>query len=192
MGRGSTFTKTPMPRPPTRWAPKTLCGAAILVALVASTVTSAEARTSHRGLSPAAGKPALCGASAVRVGAETNHSRYRPGQLVKMTSTITNVSSTPCSVWLGLDPGFSPSFIVVNAKHNEVWDRCWNHDQPGGCFEILYQHRLNPGRSYHTTATWDQGSGTSARPPHQVPAGSYTVETYYQYIGGAKVRIRIS
>ena len=66
---------------------------------------------------------------------------------------------------LGLDPGFSPSFIVVNAKHNEVWDRCWVKDQPGACFEILYQHRLAPGRSYHTGAKWDQGSGTSSKSP---------------------------
>jgi hypothetical protein len=163
-----------------------------VAALLASSVTPALAAASHPGLTMAArGKPALCASSAVQVAATTNHTRYSAGQRVKMTSTITNVSSTPCSVWLGLDPGFSPSFTVVNAKHHEVWDRCWFHDQPGGCFEILYQHRLAPGASYRTSAKWDQGSGTSSRPPHQVPPGSYTAETYYQYIGGATVRFRI-
>jgi len=161
-----------------------------VAALLAFSVSPAVAAVS-RHVMAARGKPALCAGSAVQVAASTNHTRYSPGQRVKMTSIITNVSSTPCSVWLGLDPGFSPSFIVVNAKHHEVWDRCWFHDQPGACFEILYQHRLAPGHSYHTTAKWDQGSGTSSRPPHQVPPGAYTVETYYQYIGGAKVRFRI-
>jgi len=155
------------------------------------TVWSAAAGPSAGAATPAA-KPALCAASAVEITATTNRTAYSPGQLVTLMSKITNVSQTPCSVWLGLDPGFSPSFVVANAKGHEVWDRCWVDDQPGACFEILYQHRLNPGRSYHTVAHWDQGSGTGSTPPRRVPPGTYTFFTYYQYIAGAQVAFTIS
>ncbi len=161
----------------------TVCGSTALVTAAASSPTGAA--VPHT-------KPALCAASAVHVTASTDRPSYAPGQLVRMTSTITNVSATPCSAWLGLDPGFSPSFIVVNSHKNEVWDRCWVDDHPGACFEILYQHRLNPGRSYHTVAVWDQGSAMGTQPPQRVHPGTYTCLTYYQYISGAKVSFHIT
>jgi hypothetical protein len=149
----------------------------IVVGLVVSTI----------GIAPGAGaasdgKPALCAASAVRVAATTNRHGYLPGQMVVMTSSATNVSDAACSLYLGLDPGFSPAFIVVNAGKTEVWDRCWSDDRPGACFEILYQHVLQPGRTYHTKATWDQGSSTGTQPPERVPPGTYTFLTYFGYI----------
>jgi hypothetical protein len=57
---------------------------------------------------------------------------------------------------------------------------------------VLYQHRLDPGRSYRTVALWDQGSGTATRPPARVHPGRYTFITDFQYIGLAKVRFTIS
>jgi hypothetical protein len=112
---------------------------------------------------------------------------------VTLTSTITNISKTPCSAWLGLDPGFSPSFAVVTPSKKEVWDRCWVDDHPSGCFEVLYQHRLDPGRSYHAVARWDQGSGTVSVPPTRVPPGAYVFYTFFQNIAQtAKVRFKIS
>lgn len=129
----------------------------------------------------------------MKISATTNGTTFSPGQTVKLTSTITNISKTPCSAWLGLDPGFSPSFTVLNAHKKEVWDRCWVNDQPGACFEILYQRRLNPGRSYRAVAKWDQGSTRGSRPPRRVHPGRYTFWTHFQNIPGvAKVRFAIS
>jgi len=176
-----------------RWSPvlRLRRGATAALALVA-VVAISTAATVPAAAAPSAAKPALCAASAVEITATTNRSSYAPGQLVMLKSSITNVSQTPCSVWLGLDPGFSPIFVVANAKGKEVWDRCWVDDQPGACFEILYQHRLNPGRSYHTVAQWDQGSGTASRPPRRVRPGTYTYFTYFGYIAGAQVTFTIS
>src|SRR5450755_4137113 len=81
--------------------------------------------------------PALCAPTAVHIVARTNRESYSAGQEVVLRSSITNVSSTSCSVWLGIDPGFSPDFVVINTKGNEVWDRCDVDDQPGACFTIL-------------------------------------------------------
>jgi hypothetical protein len=154
---------------------------------VLATLTIGALVVSPIGIAPGAGaaadaKPALCAASAVRVTATTNRHGYLPAQMVVMTSSATNVSDTACSLYLGLDPGFSPAFIVMNGDKTEVWDRCWVDDHPGGCFEILYQHVLQPGRTYHTTATWDQGSSTGTQPPERVPPGTYTFLTYFGYI----------
>jgi len=177
-----------------RWlrAVRTGCGAMAVLAVCGSTALVTAATASPADAAGSRVKPALCAASAVRVTATTNRTAYAPGQLVRMKSSITNVSGTPCSVWLGLDPGFSPVFIVINAMKKEVWDRCWVDDHPGACFEILYQHRLGPGRSYHTIAVWDQGSTTGSQPPRRVQPGTYTFLTYFAYISGAKVRFHIT
>ena len=169
------------------------CGAIAVLALFGLTASPVAAGASTDGVSPSGSKPALCAASAVHVAITTNRTAYAAGQLVRMKSSITNVSKTPCSVWLGLDPGFSPSFLVTNAKKKEVWDRCWVDDRSFGCSEVLYQDRLGPGQSYHTIAEWDQGSGTQPHPPERVHPGTYTVVTYYQDIARtAKVRFKIS
>jgi hypothetical protein len=161
--------------------------------LPATATPAPVAAATSAGSTPSASKPALCAASAVRVTATTNRHAYAPGRLVRLTATITNVSKTPCSVWLGLDPGFSPAFLVANTKRTEVWDRCWVDDHPGGCFEILYQHRLGPGRSYHAGAVWDQGTATGTQPPQRVRPGTYVFVTFFQNIAHtAKARFRIS
>jgi hypothetical protein len=166
---------------------------AVLVMAVVAVAGWTLSTGSAAGAATAASKPPLCAPSAVEVTATTNRSAYSPGQIVKLKSSATNVSATACSLWLGLDPGFSPSFTVTNAANQEVWDRCWDNDVPGACFEILYQKRLDPGRTYHTVAQWDQGSSTTAsQPPKRVPPGTYTFSTYYQYIGGAQVKFTIS
>jgi hypothetical protein len=132
--------------------------------------------------------PPLCAAAAVNVGAATDRHAYSPGQPVVMTSFITNISKAACSVWLGLDPGFSPSFVVTNSAGHEVWDRCWYHDQPGACFMILVGKTLYPGQTYATTAVWDQRSSTNGKPAARVPAGTYRFTTHYQYIYKNAVR----
>ncbi len=166
---------------------------ALLGLVTTSVLPSAAAATTPTVTTTTRPKPPLCSSSAVRITATTNGGTYGPGQMVKMTSTITNISKWPCSAWLGLDPGFSPSFIVLNGKKKEVWDRCWVDDRPGGCFEILYQRRLNPGGSYHAVAQWDQGSTRGSRPPRRVHPGTYTFWTHFQNIPGlAKVRFTIS
>jgi hypothetical protein len=160
----------------------------VLVGLASSSVAAAVPAGGGAG-----SKPPLCAATAVRVSATTNRTSYVPGQIVKMTSSITNISKTPCSAWLGLDPGFSPSFAVVTPAKKEVWDRCWVNDHPSGCFEIVYQHRLDPGRSYHAVALWDQGSGTVSVPPQRVRPGPYVFYTFFQNIPRtAKVRFTLS
>jgi hypothetical protein len=158
----------------------------------AATATTNTATTAATTTTTTRPKPALCAPSAVKITATTNRRAFAPGQMVKLTSTITNISKSPCSAWLGLDPGFSPGFIVFDAKKKEVWDRCWVDDHPGGCFEILYQRRLNPRGSYHAVATWDQGSARGSRPPRRVHPGTYTFWTHFQNIPGvAVVRFKI-
>jgi hypothetical protein len=164
----------------------TLFGLAV-TSFISMTTVSASAGPRTRP------KPALCAPSAVKITATTNRTAFSPGQTVRLTSTITNISNTPCSAWLGLDPGFSPSFTVLNAHKKEVWDRCWVNDHPGACFEILYQRRLNPGGSYHAVAKWDQASARGSGSPRRVHPGTYTFWTHFQNIPGvAKVRFSIS
>jgi hypothetical protein len=165
-----------------RWATARIQYGAVAALSILGLVVSTTAMAPDAGATASHPHPALCTASAVRVTATTNRPRFLPGQVVMMKSSITNVSTTACSVWLGLDPGFSPAFIVLNADRKEVWDRCWDDDKPGACFEILYQRGLHPGQTYHTIARWDQGSSTGSQPPQRVPPGRYTFLTYFGYI----------
>ncbi len=128
--------------------------------------------------------PPQCSQSQVRITAQTNHGVYPPGHPVVMTSSITNVSSSSCTIFLGAVRGWSPTFTVTNSKGVVVWDRCWVRDQPGACATVLFSHTLRPGHRYQQKATWDQRSGPDGQPPVQVPQGQYTFATYYQYIGG--------
>jgi len=121
----------------------------------------------------------------VKIKASTDAKYYGVGEKVLITSTITNTSTTSCSVWLGKDPGFSPSFVVTNWKGVVVWDRCDHRDGFGACFYVLLQHPLKPGASYSETAVWDQGSRPHGTKPVRVPPGPYRFTTHYQYIKGS-------
>lgn len=130
--------------------------------------------------------PGLCARSAVRITARTDHRGFGPGQLVVMTSAVQNTSAKACELWLGHEPGFSPSFVVTRPSGAVAWDRCWGGDQPGrGCSMILYRRLLKPGATYSQLASWDQRYAPHGRQPARVPAGRYTFSTDYQYIGGA-------
>jgi len=119
-----------------------------------------------------------CRTSAVRIVATTNRRSYGPGETVLLTSSITNTSKKPCTVWIG----FSPSAVVTNDKGVEVWNRCWAHDEPGACSMVLARDRLNPGGLYSETDRWDQRSGIPGKVPIRVPAGTYRFATQYQGI----------
>jgi hypothetical protein len=163
-----------------------------LIVSVPLAVAAVSLPATAAGAAPGLSFPPICAATAVRITATTSSASYQPGQKVAMTSSITNISSQRCSVWLGLDPGYSPSFVVTNGAANEVWDRCWFHDQPGACFDILVAQGLRPGELVHRTVHWDQRSGPNG-PPQQVPAGTYQLSTHYQNIAGnATVSFRIS
>jgi len=123
----------------------------------------------------------LCRASAVRIAASANRTSYGPGQIVVMRSSITNMSSSSCTLWLG---EISPTMVVTNNRGVDVWDQCRAHDQPGACNLVLVVHELNPGQSYVRTAHWDQASGTSTTPPVRVPAGTYRFSTHFDGIAG--------
>ncbi len=182
-----------MVRSRNRWTVGLHAGGAAVAALILlglATPTGAAASAHRRVASHA--EPALCAASAVVVSARTDRHSYPPSVTVKMTSVITDVSSTSCSVWLGHDPGFSPSFIVENARDKVVWDRCWVDDRPFGCSEILYQYPLAPGQSYRDVARWDQGSTSGSAPPRRVHPGTYVFVTHYQAIATAEVSFVIS
>jgi hypothetical protein len=120
-----------------------------------------------------------CTAADVHMAASTNHSAYPPGKTVVMTSSVTNVSRAACLIDLGADPGLSPVFNVTNAKGITVWNRCWVDDEPGACFEIVFAHVLNPGKTYSQRASWNQRSGPDGGPVKQVPPGKYTFTTAY-------------
>jgi hypothetical protein len=125
---------------------------------------------------------ALCSPSAVRVVATTGRT-FAPGQAVVLRSRITNISSEPCSVWLGVDPGFSPSFAVTGARGTPVWDGCRYHDRPGACFHMLTARQLQPGASLGQAVVWDQGTTqTGDDRPQPVAPGTYTLATHYQNI----------
>ncbi len=135
--------------------------------------------------------PPQCSPDQVAILASTNHGAYPPGRTVTMTSSITNVSSASCTIYLGYDPGFSPSFTVTNSGGTVVWDRCWLNDEPGACSTTLKGYTLRPGKRFHQKATWDQKSGPDGGPVVQVPQGQYTFTTVYQYIGTASTTFDI-
>ncbi len=138
--------------------------------------------TAHTTVSPPSETvPAMCTPSQVRVGASTNHTAYPPGQSIVMTSSITNISDSACSIALGFQHGSSPAFLVDNSSGTQVWSRCWINDEPGACSQVFHAHTLRPGHSYKQKATWDQKSGPDGGPVVQVPQGQYTYTTFYAF-----------
>jgi hypothetical protein len=108
---------------------------------------------------------------------------FSPGQAIVLRSRITNISSEACSVWLGVDPGFSPSFAVVGAYGNRVWDGCRYRDRPGACFHMLVARQLQPGATVIQAVVWDQGTTQPGDDrPQLVAPGTYTLATHYQNI----------
>jgi hypothetical protein len=128
--------------------------------------------------------PPQCTGGQIRVRATTNHDTYPLGHTVAMTSSISNVSPSPCTIFLGAVAGWSPSFTVTNKKGTVVWDRCWVQDQPGACATVLRSFTLRAGQRYKQRATWDQRSGADGHTPVQVHRGQYTFSTHYQYMPG--------
>ncbi len=163
-------------------------GVAFMLGTVASGTTAASATQPSSARRSA---PPQCTPSQVHIQASTSHGAYPPGQTVTMTSSIKNVSDTTCTIYLGADPGFSPSFAVTNNHGTLVWDRCWLNDEPGACATVLRAHSLRPGRRFQQRATWDQRSGPDGGPVVQVPPGEYTFTTHYQYIGTASTTFDI-
>lgn len=161
----------------------TFLGTFLGVAAVGAIGAPGAGAATHPGRDAA---PPQCTPAQVRITAATDHGAYPPHTTITMTSSIKNVSGSSCTVYLGLDPGFSPSFTVSNSAGTVVWDRCWTGDEPGACFEILEPKVLRPGHRFHQAATWDQGSGPDGGPVVQVPQGEYTFTTHYQYIGTAR------
>jgi hypothetical protein len=133
-----------------------------------------------------AGKAAApqCTDGQIRIRADTDHDAYPPGHSVIMTSSIRNVSHSSCTIYLGVVPGWSPTFTVTNTGGMVVWDRCWVNDQPGACATLLRSHTLHPGQRYQQEATWDQRSGADGQSPRQVPQGLYTFSTHFRYMTG--------
>jgi hypothetical protein len=124
----------------------------------------------------------LCAPSAVRVAAATGRNFY-PGQAIVLRSRITNISSDACSVWLGVDPGFSPSFAVSGPDGTRVWDGCRYRDRPGACFHMLVGRQLRPGATLGQSVVWDQGTTQPGDDrPQPVAPGTYTLATHYQNI----------
>lgn len=136
-----------------------------------------------------AGSPALCARSAVRISAATDRRAFGPHQMVIMTSSVTNRSGKACDIWLGQDPGYSPSFVVTRPNGAVAWDRCWGADHPGrGCAMVLYQKTLAPGATYSQQAAWNQRYAPPGHTQARVPPGTYRFVTFYQYIGGAAAK----
>ena len=131
--------------------------------------------------------PSQCTGGQIRIRATTNHAAYPLGHTVTMTSSITNVSRSSCTIFLGAVAGWSPSFTVTNKKGTIVWDRCWVNDQPGACATVLRSFTLRSGRQFKQRATWDQRSGADGHTPVQVHAGRYSFATHYQYMPGTAV-----
>jgi hypothetical protein len=131
--------------------------------------------------------PAQCTGGQIHIRATTNRDAYPLGHTVTMTSSITNVSHSSCTIFLGAVAGWSPSFTVTNKKGTIVWDRCWVDDQPGACATVLRSYTLRSGQRYRQRATWDQRSGADGHTPVQVHAGRYSFATHYQYMPGTAV-----
>jgi hypothetical protein len=163
-----------------------VCAAIALIALVLVVPGATFAATGTPRLIEKSAAP-LCKPSAVQVTATTSAPTYSLGHHVVLISSISNASKKRCSVWLGKDPGFSPSFTVVSSKGRVVWNRCWTDDQPGACFEILHARTLDPGATYSQKASWDQRSAPDGDTPVPVPRGTYDFSTDFQYIGEADV-----
>jgi hypothetical protein len=159
-------------------------GCALTMAGVIAVGAAPAAGANDVTSAPAKARPPDCSDAAVRIGATTNHGAYPPGMTIKMTSSITNVSDAACTIYLGLDPGYSPVFNVTDAKGKTVWNRCWTNDEPGACFEIVKAHTLAPGKTFKQHATWDQRSGPDGGPVVQVPQGQYTFTTAYFGLSG--------
>lgn len=108
---------------------------------------------------------APCSSSELREVTSTNLASYGPGSLVKMTVSITNISSVTCSITVGPT---SPSFGVTNSKGSEIWNNCFADDRPGACAMYLAVRSLKPRTAFTETFTWDQRIGVA-----RVPVGVY-------------------
>lgn len=117
---------------------------------------------------PAVAAPSNCTSAEVTLRAAPDHSSYSSGDLVHVTVSLHNHSSTACSYVTG---PFSPSFVLTNSAGVTVWGSCWFGGGPAPCAYYLLHRTLSPGATYRDRLAWDQRTG---HPDVPVPAGRYT------------------
>lgn len=130
--------------------------------------------------------PPECRWNDLRTVGGLNGRSFGRGQKVVMTTRVTNVGQSECTIVIGADHGFDPT-QDVRRSGNTYWDACWLRDRPGACFDIWLTHKLAPGGSYSLTSQWDQRTGTDSKPPRQVVAGTYAFVTDYADLVGSTV-----
>jgi len=113
---------------------------------------------------------AQCESSQLREVVSTNFASYGPGTPVKMTVSITNISTKTCSITVGPT---SPSFHVTNSKGTALWNNCFAGDRPGPCAMYLMLRSLKPTSTFAESFTWNQKIGGA-----RVPVGIYQLTVH--------------
>jgi len=103
---------------------------------------------------------------------------YGLGNIVKMTTSISNNSENACWEIVG---GTFPSFSVTNSKDTKVWGKCNAAVPLVACSLYLIDVILKPGHTYSKTLTRDQ---RSVAPSNCAAAGVHELTTHSIVIVG--------
>lgn len=123
--------------------------------------------------------PANCPWKDVKFSASLQAKTFKPGQLIVLSSVVTNHYTSTCSVVIGFDRGYDPTQVIVTHSGKFVWDACDLNNKAGACANLWMLKDLGPGGSYTLTSTWHQRWGLHAGKPVQVPAGAYEFGSGY-------------
>jgi hypothetical protein len=165
-------TSTTRPATSTTVRPTSTTSEGSMTTGAGSATTTTVGRTATTPAPPATQQPASttttlapvrCGADAFTISTVTDKESYRRDEVIKITSTVTNTSSTPCAI---------PSYTFIWRVENEAGTTV---SPEAATVADFIREPLAPGQRYTTSPTWDplvcQPSGACTR----APAGTYTV-----------------
>jgi len=166
---GSVGTHSKQPRPPSASAPAE--GTPPGVTPPIPTTAAPQGAVDAPGAGASA--PPACAAGDLGVSTSTDRSVYRPGEIVRMTSSVVDRSSRACSVLARCAP---PDVFGTYRPSPGVHSIDWYESAQGrGCAGSVTSHLLQPGR-----ALVEQDSAVAAMPKGGPSCGTAGVDVTAQ------------